>query len=108
MTWLPSGHARWTQPATLPLDETQYMRLKNATKEDHLSVLKLLKNEVTPWMECDVSRKRELLTYWRQRWQWKDSVEDLLTFEEKNGSMPWQIVRMIGHRGAGKTKRPVL
>ncbi|MED5291417.1 MAG: glycerophosphodiester phosphodiesterase family protein, partial [Candidatus Thermoplasmatota archaeon] len=35
MTWLPSGHTRWTQPATLPLDETQYMRLKNATKEDH-------------------------------------------------------------------------
>ena len=108
MTWLPSGHARWTQPATLPLDETQYMRLKNATKEDHLSVLKSIKNNVTPWMESDVSRKRELLTYWRQRWQWKTSVEDLLAFEETNGSMPWQIVRMIGHRGAGKTKRPVL
>lgn len=108
MTWLPSGHARWTQPATLPLDETQYMRLKNATKEDHLSVLKSIKNDVTPWMESDVSRKRELLTYWRQRWQWKTSVEDLLAFEETNGSMPWQIVRMIGHRGAGKTKRPVL
>ena len=108
MTWLPSGHARWTQPATLPLDETQYLRLKNATKEDHLSVLKSLKDEVTPWRECDVSRKRELLTYWRQRWQWKDSVDDLLAFETTNGSMPWQIVRMIGHRGAGKTKRPVL
>ncbi|MDP6223958.1 MAG: glycerophosphodiester phosphodiesterase family protein [Candidatus Poseidoniaceae archaeon] len=108
MTWLPSGHARWTQPATLPLDETQYMRLKNATKEDHLSVLKSIKNDVTPWMECDVSRKRELLAYWRQRWQWNATVEDLLDFEEKNGSMPWQIVRMIGHRGAGKTKRPVL
>ena len=108
MTWLPSGHARWTQPATLPLDEAQYMRLKNATKEDHLSVLKSIKNNVTPWMESDVSRKRELLTYWRQRWQWKTSVEDLLAFEETNGSMPWQIVRMIGHRGAGKTKRPVL
>ena len=108
MTWLPSGHARWTQPATLPLNETQYMRLKNATKEDHLSVLKSIKNNVTPWMESDVSRKRELLTYWRQRWQWKTSVEDLLAFEETNGSMPWQIVRMIGHRGAGKTNRPVL
>ena len=108
MTWLPSGHARWTQPATLPLDETQSNRLKNATKEEHLSVLKSLKKEVTPWMECDVSRKRELLTYWRQRWQWKTSVDDLLTFEETNGSMPWHIVRMIGHRGAGKTKRPVL
>ena len=108
MTWLPSGHARWAQPATLPLDETQSNRLKNATKEEHLSVLKSLKKEVTPWMECDVSRKRELLTYWRQRWQWKSSVDDLLTFEEMNGSMPWHIVRMIGHRGAGKTKRPVL
>ena len=108
MTWLPSGHARWTQPATLPLDETQYMRLKNATKEDHLSVLKSLKNDATPWMECDRARKRELLTYWKQKWQWNSTVEDLLDFEEKNGSMPWQIVRMIGHRGAGKTKRPVL
>ena len=108
MTWLPSGHARWTQPATLPLDETQYMRLKNATKEDHLSVLKSLKNDAAPWMECDRARKRELLTYWKQKWQWNSTVEDLLDFEEKNGSMPWQIVRMIGHRGAGKTKRPVL
>ena len=108
LTWLPSGHARWTLPATMPMDASQQDQLNKATKDDHIEVLKSLKSEVVPWMECDASRRRELLTYWRTKWNWSKSVDELMADEEQKGSMPWEFVRMIGHRGSGKTKRPVL
>jgi len=108
LTWLPSGHARWTQPATFPLDKDQQEQLNSVTKENHQELLNSLKNEVPSWMECDESRKRDLLSYWRRKWNWTKSVDDLLDFEKQQGSMPWEVVRMIGHRGSGKTKRPVL
>lgn len=108
LTWLPSGHARWTRPATHPLDASQHDRLNKATKDDHIEILKSLESEVVPWMECDESRKRELLTFWRTKWNWSKSVDELIAYEKGKGSMPWEIVRMIGHRGSGKTKRPVL
>ena len=108
LTWLPSGHARWNQPATLPLDERQRQHLDNATQENHLQILKELQDEAVPWKECDKSRKRDLLSFWRTKWQWSRSVDELLGDEDCSGSMPWEVVRMIGHRGAGKTKRPVL
>ena len=108
LTWLPSGHARWTQPATFPLDKTQQNQLNNATEHNHRDVLNSLKGEVPSWMECDESRKRELLTYWRTKWNWTKSVDQLIDAEKQHGSMPWEVVRMIGHRGSGKTKRPVL
>jgi hypothetical protein len=90
------------------LDERQRQHLDNATQENHLLVLKELQDEVVPWKECDKSRKRDLLSFWRTKWQWSRSVDELLGDEDRSGSMPWEVVRMIGHRGAGKTKRPVL
>ena len=108
MTWLPSGHVRWNQPATLPLDKAQHQRLDSATEQNHLEVRNALQGEVVPWMECNLSRKRELLSFWRTKWQWSKTVDELLEYEQRTSSMPWEMVRMIGHRGAGKTKRPVL
>ena len=92
----------------VPLDEAQQRQLSDATKETHLDVLKSLKKDTQPWSECDSYRKRELLAYWRKKWQWSKSVDELVRFEKQHGSMPWEVVRMIGHRGSGKTKRPVL
>ena len=108
-TWLPSGHARWTRPATLPLDAQQQVLLEQATQETHLDVLKELKANVTPWVECDEARRNSLVNYWSTRWGW-------LPFKSKrvgdskldSSSPPWQAVRLIGHRGSGKTSRPVL
>lgn len=108
LTWLPSGHARWTRPATHPLDASQQDRLNNATKDDHIEIIKSLQSEVVPWAECDESRRRDLLSFWRTKWSWSKSVDELMAYEKEKGSMPWEIVRMIGHRGSGKTKRPVL
>ena len=108
LTWLPSGHARWQQPATLPLDEGQQRLLDGTIEENHLSVLSELKKEIIPWHEADASRRRELLSYWKSKWNWQPSVDEMLTQSMTSQSMPWEFVRMIGHRGSGKTQRPVL
>ena len=108
LTWLPSGHARWQQPATFPLDEGQQSLLNATDEENHLSVLTELKNETPPWGEADASRRRELLSYWKAKWNWQPSIDEMLTHSTQSVSMPWEFVRMIGHRGSGKTQRPVL
>jgi hypothetical protein len=108
LTWLPSGHARWQQPATLPLDEGQQQLLNSADEENHLSVLTELKKETPPWNEADASRRRELLSYWKAKWNWQTSIDEMLTHSTESVSTPWEFVRMIGHRGSGKTQRPVL
>jgi hypothetical protein len=82
--------------------------LDGTIEENHLSVLSELKNEIIPWHEADVSRRRELLSYWKSKWNWQPSVDEMLTQSMTSQSMPWEFVRMIGHRGSGKTQRPVL
>ena len=108
-TWLPSGHARWTRPATLPLDQQQQDLLGQATKETHLDVLKELKANVTPWVECDEAQRRSLVNDWSKRWGWQPFKSERVGESKLDSSSPpWQAVRLIGHRGSGKTSRPVL
>ena len=105
-TWLPSGHTRWTQPATRPLDAAQQQKLDQATHENHLEILSELKMETCPWAECDDERRRELVTMWRKKWQWENSRDSILE-HAKGATPPWESIRLIGHRGSGKTSRPV-
>ena len=106
MTWLPSGHARWTQPGTHPLDAIQQQKLDNATQENHPDILRELKSETCPWAECDDERRTDLVNMWRKRWQWENPTTQIL--EQAGGSSPpWESIRLIGHRGSGKTSRPV-
>jgi hypothetical protein len=108
-TWLPSGHARWTRPATLPLDAQQQDVLGQATKENHLDVLKELKANVTPWVECDDAQRTSLVNGWSKRWGWQPFKSERVGDSKLDSSSPpWQAVRLIGHRGSGKTSRPVL
>lgn len=105
-TWLPSGHARWNLPASLPLDEVQLSKLREAVHENHIGILKELQSEVVPWMECDMARRKQLVDEWRVKWRWAGTTETLL--DGLNDSSPlWEAVRLIGHRGSGKTSRPV-
>ena len=108
LTWLPSGHPRWQQPATLPLDESQQLLLNETDQDNHHSVLSELKKDVCPWNEADVSRRRELFSYWKTKWNWQPSIDEMINHSMASKSMPWEFVRMIGHRGSGKTQRPVL
>ena len=34
LTWLPTGHARWVNPGTQPLDKQQQLLLDSATEEN--------------------------------------------------------------------------
>jgi len=106
LTWLPSDKARWFNPATMPLDESQNFILDNATKDQHLSIIKQLKLETPTWNECDKQRKIELIKYWRKKWNWQIDIDD--TIAKSTDSPPWESVRLIGHRGSGKTSRPVI
>ena len=109
LTWLPSGHARWTRPATLPLDAKQTLELNGATKENHLDVVRELKSNVTPWTECNLAERQELVSMWSKRWAWRTVEVPSLNIQlNETSNPPWQAVRLIGHRGSGKTPRPVL
>ena len=106
-TWLPSGHARWTQPATRPLTDDQWSTLQAASEDDHRSVLASLDRETPTWAEADAAHRRTLVEGWRTRWHWNESTDDVL--ERFNGATPPVAApRLIGHRGSGKTARPVL
>jgi hypothetical protein len=64
--------------------------------------------ETTPlWKECDSTRREMLIREWKARWNWPESVESMLS-RYKNATPPWSAPRIIGHRGSGKTSRPVI
>ena len=106
LTWLPSGNARWSKPGTMPLDNSQLELLNSSNQEDHISIINQLRGDVPMWKECDNQRRTELVKWWRKKWKWDYDIEEILT-NSKN-SPPWQSVRLIGHRGSGKTPRPIL
>ena len=76
-TKLPNGMPRRTRPATMMDDGV-------------------------PWHESSVSQRTELIEKWRKKWYWKGSVADIVSACSPTTS-PWQAVRMLGHRGCGKT-----
>ena len=93
----------------MPLTAEQTLLLNGATEDNHLDVLKELKADVTPWNQCNLSERKTLAEGWSKRWAWR-TVEGSRhdTDLEASASPPWQAVRLIGHRGSGKTDRPVL
>ena len=105
--WLPSGHARWRQPGLRPLLEDEWAQLKTATQDNHLDLLRRLESEVPTWAEADTPRRRTLVSEMRKRWHWEANVEDLLALYD-GATPPSSSPRLIGHRGSGKTPRPVL
>ncbi|RJU99824.1 MAG: hypothetical protein DWC10_01265 [Candidatus Poseidoniales archaeon] len=107
LTWLPSGHARWRQPGTRPLTEQQWTLLEQVQEDDHRALLRELEAESPTWHECDHDRRNQLVREWKAQWNWPASVEDVLA-KSSGATPPWPAPRMIGHRGSGKTSRPVL
>jgi len=99
---LPSGHARWSRPATQPLSEAEMAKLDSTPKEHHGEKLKEMKGEITPWNEFSDIERVEFTKYWIKKWGWKRREEDILN-EVSENSLPWESVRIVGHRGSGKT-----
>ena len=107
LTWLPSGHARWRRPGLQPLLEEEWTRLEQVDQANHLTVLRELESNVPLWSECDDTRRRRLVSEWTRRWKWRPSVDETLQRFSAE-TPPDGAPRMIGHRGSGKTSRPVL
>lgn len=107
LRWLPSGHARWQQPGLRPLLEEEWTHLETATEENHIDVLRTLENEIPTWAEADQSRRHTLVSQMRTRWRWDATVEEVLS-RHAGATPPTYAPRLIGHRGSGKTPRPVL
>lgn len=107
LLWLPSGHLRWTQPGTRPLDETQWSVLEQATYENHQEIHSMLMETTPLWADCDSERRNKLIREWKEKWNWSESVEALLARYD-GATPPWSAPRIIGHRGSGKTPRPVI
>ena len=76
---LPDGRTRNTRPATEP------------------------KGDGVPWHEMNDSERRSLLTQMRSKWNWEKSLDELADLATAN-SVPWEVPRIIGHRGAGMSK----
>ena len=100
------GRLRWKRMATAPLEDGMP---KMGSDDEARDLLKRFDAEVTPWHELDTAGHRRHLAAWRKRWSWKRDLDELMADVGESGStMPWEAVRMVGHRGAGKTPRPVL
>ena len=100
------GRLRWKRMATAPLDGAMPLVASDEEAED---MLKEFQKEVTPWNELNRADQRRHLDTWRTRWGWTRTLDELMAEVAEDGStMPWEAVRMVGHRGAGKTPRPVL
>lgn len=101
---LPSGGARWTRWASQPLDEARETLLREAEPTHHAALLAEAEAEVTPWHELNEIERRGFLSLWRRRWGWDRDVEEL---SQDSGSdrMPWEVSRLIGHRGCGEDRR---
>tara|TARA_B100001750_G_scaffold237380_1_gene242410 strand:- start:10089 stop:11099 length:1011 start_codon:yes stop_codon:yes gene_type:complete len=81
---LPDGSERRTKPATEPNPES----------------------ESIPWNEMSKGEHRELLAEMKKRWLWSRPLDELMSYCGSN-QIPWEVPRMIGHRGSGKTYHSV-
>ena len=101
---LDTGQARWTKPATQPLTDETRKELDNIPKEEHFTKIKELKKEVSPWHELSDNERIKFVDNWRKKWLWARERSTLLN-ETSKSSLPWEVSRIIGHRGTGSSHK---
>ena len=99
---LDTGHARWTKPATQPLTPDKRKELDDTAKIEHKSIISEFKRDVTPWHELTDKERINFVNTWRKKWSWERKIDSVL-METTATNMPWEVSRIIGHRGTGKT-----
>ena len=97
----PNGGARWTRWASQPLDSEREALLRNADPVDHTALIEEAAREVTPWHELNDIERRGFLSIWRKRWNWGHDIDELAG-DSSPQTMPWEMSRLLGHRGSGK------
>ncbi|HIG03713.1 MAG TPA: hypothetical protein EYQ53_04965 [Candidatus Poseidoniales archaeon] len=103
---LPCGSARWKKPANLPLSDEWINHFSSSAQEEHEKLISQAYSELTPWHEMNYSEQKNVVTLWRNRYEWKKSIDELME-SCSTSTMPWEAVRLIGHRGCGKSQRPI-
>ena len=101
---LDSGHARWIKPATQPLTDEMRKELDETPMKEHASKISELQKEISPWHELSDSERRTFIERWKKKWLWEREIGTLLS-ETAESSLPWEVSRIIGHRGTGKSHR---
>lgn len=99
---LPTGEPRWLRPATQPLNDEIRRELDGVPEDGHADAIHYLQGDVAPWSELSDSERRGFIKNWKKKWLWERSMETLMS-EVSESSMPWEVSRVIGHRGAGRT-----
>ena len=102
---LPEGIARWTRPSTQPLNETWKNKFRSTDIENHHDLIREANREVTPWHELNKIERKEFLMTWSKKWYWENTSQIIAT--STNNKLPWESVRIIGHRGCGNSPRPI-
>jgi len=100
----PGGGARWTRWACQPLDPEREALFQNADPSDHSALIEDAAREVTPWYELTDIERRGFLSIWRKRWNWERDIDELAG-DSSPQTMPWEMSRLLGHRGSGKDFR---
>ena len=100
---LPCGQARWTRPATQPLDDNWQHQLSTSSSDQHREIVGQAQGELPYWHEMGDGERRAILSRWRERFAWRRDLDSLVA-DSSGVSMPWEAVRIIGHRGCGKTR----
>ena len=101
---LDTGHARWTKPATQPLTDEIRKKLDETPREEHASKISELRCEISPWHELSDTERKKIIENWSNRWSWERKMSTLLN-ETSESSLPWEVSRIIGHRGTGKSHK---
>ena len=60
-----------------------------------------VENERQPWHEISDSERAKIVLTSKKKWGWSSGKDELLGLTS-SGTMPWEMPRLIGHRGAGK------
>ena len=92
---------RWTRWASQPLDDEREALLRTAEPEHHEALIAEASREVAPWHELSDLERKGFLAKWRKRWNWEREVDELAE-DTCTNRMPWEVSRLIGHRGSGK------
>ena len=104
-TTLPTGEIRWQRIATQPVTPEYKKIFLESEKEEHSSLIKEAENDLPMWVELNKSEKVAQLDVWKKEGYWGNESKSILEKLNEN-AIPWQIPRMIAHRGAGITGRP--
>ena len=101
---LPEGGARWARWASQPLEPERAALLRDANPSDHSALIEEAAREVTPWHELSGIERRGFLSSWRKKWNWDRDIDELVA-DSSPKTMPWEVSRLLGHRGSGKDFR---